>query len=187
MPETPTGQLVTDFLAGKQLAATHLLERYGKMAYAVISHLLYNHADKDDVYQEACLRTFNGLRNLDDPGRFGGWFKQIAIRTAIDHIRRLRFQLEPLSDRTLDPQPGPEMSLLAAAVRQQVRQAVDGLPEHYRVVIVLYYWSDCSYQEIAQALKIPIGTVMSRLHKAKSLLGQALDDEQAKEGIVRWT
>jgi len=186
--ELQTEQLVADFLAGKQTAAAHLLERYSRVAYAAITNLLYRHADRDDVYQEACLRAFNSLKSLDNPTAFGGWFKQIAIRTAIDHIRRQKFRFEALNEQLPDPSPGPEISVLESALRRQVRQAVDQLPEHYRQVIVLFYWSDCSYQEIAAALGVPLGTVMSRLHKAKGLLARALGDQspQLKEGVERW-
>ncbi len=189
MSELQTDQLVADFLAGKQAAAAHLLERYGRVAYAAITYLLRRHADRDDVYQEACLRAFSNLKSLDNPAAFGGWFKQIAIRTAIDHIRRQRFRFEALNTQLPDPSPGPETNVLDSAVRRQMRQAVDQLPEHYRQAIVLFYWSDCSYQEIATALGIPLGTVMSRLHKAKSLLSRALGDQMLslKEGVERWT
>lgn len=188
MIETTTEQLVHEYLSGNQMAAAHLLNRFGGMAYAVISHLLYNQGDKDDVYQEACVRAFANLRNLSDPARFGGWFKQIAVRTAIDYIRQRRFTHVPLDDRLADHRPGPEVLTVQIDTRQQVRQAVLRLPEHYRQVVVLYYWSECSYQEIAEALSIPLGTVMSRLHKAKHLLSQLLDDyPDAKEGVGRWT
>lgn len=189
MTELQTEQLVADFLAGKTAAAAHLLERHGRVAYAAIGHLLYHRqADRDDVYQEACLRAFRSLQSLGNPAAFGGWLKQIAIRTAIDHLRRQRFQIESLHEQLPDPSPGPENSVLESALRRQVRQAVDQLPEHYRQVIVLFYWSECSYQEIAAALGIPLGTVMSRLHKAKGLLGRALGDQslQLKEGVERW-
>ncbi len=182
MLEIATEQLVLDCLSGSEQAAAHLLDRYGKMVYGVISHLLYKHGDRDDVYQEACLRAFSGLKKLDDPARFGGWLKQITIRTAIDHIRRQRPKLEPLDERLPNLGPDPEAQAVQADERWQVQQAVGRLPEHYRQVIVLFYWSDCSYQEISQTLSIPIGTVMSRLHKAKERLRKDLERQQpAKE------
>lgn len=188
MEQTTTEQLVQDYLSGNQMAAAELLNRFGGMAYAVINHLLYGQGDKDDVYQEACVRAFTSLQNLSDPARFGGWFKQIAIRTTIDYLRRRRFSSELLNDSLADERPGPEALIIELDARRQVRQAVYHLPEHYRHVIVLYYWSDCSYQEIAEALNIPPGTVMSRLHKAKHLLSQLLSDyPDMKEGAGRWT
>lgn len=183
---TPVEVLVHEFLAGRQQVAAELLERYGNMAYSVISHLLLRHEDADDVYQEACIKAFSSLHSLKDSARFGAWFKQIAIRTAIDYARKRRIPQAPLDEQLPDSGPGPELSLLETAEGQELRRAVAELPEHYRRVIVLYYWSDCSYQEIADALRIPKGTVMSRLHKAKTLLLQGLEPKQAEEGKALW-
>src|SRR5690554_3889233 len=121
--ELTTEQLVLEFLAGRQQAAAQLLDRYGKMVYGVISHMLYERSDRDDVYQEACLRAFGGLKRLDDPARFGGWLKQIAVRTAIDHIRRRKVKLEPVDERRLpDVGPGPEAAALQIDERRRVQQ-----------------------------------------------------------------
>ncbi len=178
--------LVQQYLAGSQQAAAELLERYGRMAYTVIRHLIPRQADADDVYQEACIKAITSLSNLQDQARFGGWFKQIAIRTAIDHRRKRQAVHTPLDERLHDTGPGPELSALQAAQCRTVRDAVAELPEHYRQVIVLFYWSDCSYQEIADALRIPKGTVMSRLHKAKALLQRNLEPTGVKEGNALW-
>lgn len=182
MEPTPTADLVKLYLAGEQSAAAELLDRFGLMAYAVVSHLLYNRSDVDDVYQEACVRTFSSLKNLRDPSRFAAWLRRIAIRTAVDYIRDQRTFPLPLDEQLIDPAPGPETQLAEQAARDQVRAAINRLPEHYRQVVVLFYWSDCSYQEIAETLSIPVGTVMSRMHKARTMLGRLLGPDQNRNG-----
>ena len=180
--EQRTAALVAAAQNGNREAIAELLHLYGKMAYAVIGHMLFPRPDVDDVYQEACVQALTSIRSLREPERFGGWFKQIAIRKAVDCLRRTehaRLQADVPADS------GLEKEVVEQDEHHSVRRAVLKLAPHYRDVVILYYWSECSYREISEALSIPQGTVMSRLNKAKRLLADELAPKR-EEGSS-WT
>ena len=184
MSDDCTARLVRAAQAGSDEAIATLLELYGMMIYSVIRTILYPRPDVDDVYQDACIQAFTSIQTLREPERFGGWFKRIAICKAVDHLRRANTTPQR---RTLEFYQGiapkdPAEDVLYEHDTLVVQRAVAELPVYYREVVVLYYWSDCSYAEIAEALGIPKGTVMSRLHKAKQLLAVTLGPLQRKEG-----
>ena len=179
MDNDRTTLLVRQAQAGDNDAVAELLSLYGKMAYTVIRHLLYPRPDVDDVYQEACVQALTSIASLRYGERFGGWFKRIAIRKAIDHLRRKEAQPWPNIPEDFAAECLTETVALQGEY-EEVRRAVVALPLHYREVVVLYYWSECTYKEISTALSIPLGTVMSRMYKAKGLLTEKLESPKQK-------
>jgi len=175
--------LVTKSQLGDYAAVEQLLLLFGPMAYSVIRNLLYPSADIDNVYQEACIYAFKNIGSLREPDKFGGWFKRIAVGKAIDCLRRR--SSAPIScalNPEINTYDAAAFDVAALVEAHMVQQAVADLPEHYRVVIILYYWCDYSYLEIAENLSIPQGTVMSRLHTAKQLLAEKLGEEVVQYG-----
>lgn len=183
MSDDCIADLVRGVQNGDNEAIAELFELYSAMIYTVIRNILYPYSDVDDIYQEACVQAFTSIHTLRQPERFGGWVKRIAICKAIDHLRRtVATPRHYTLDLDLVAPRNPAEDVLDEHETWLVQRAVAELPVYYREVVVLYYWSDCSYAEIAAALGIPKGTVMSRLHKAKQLLGVSLRPLQRKEG-----
>ena len=128
----------------------------------------------EEAAQEAFLRAWQNLRRYNPRFAFRSWVYRIALNVAVDALRRER----PTTD--LDAEPlasgaeSPEAWLERKQQAEQVRQAVLDLPPASRAVLVLREYEALSYHEIAEALDIPVGTVMSRLNYARSQLRRAL-------------
>ena len=128
----------------------------------------------EDAAQEAFLRAWQNLGRYNPRFAFRSWVYRIALNAAIDALRRER----PAADLAAEPRasgdPGPEAWLEHKQQAEQVRQAVLGLSPASRAVLVLREYEGLSYAEIADALEIPLGTVMSRLNYARGQLRRAL-------------
>jgi RNA polymerase sigma-70 factor, ECF subfamily len=127
----------------------------------------------DDVAQTVFIRAWTQLPQLRVVEAGKGWLYRLAVNATIDQLRRERPPL-PLSPEAADCTAGPEGQTLAGERAVAVQRAVLALPEQCRAALILREFEGLSYQEIAQALAIPVGTVMSRLHYGRSLLRAAL-------------
>lgn len=183
--------LVKRAQAGDSQAFTLLVNRYIRLVYSVIREMTSDPQSADDLAQEVFLRVFRGLAGFRQEASFKTWLLRIVTNLCLKYrgpLARLRGELwRPAAESdgegrnsildeawpSLDPLPGEVAE--DAELKQELRQAVQKLPDHYRSVILLRYYADLSYQEIADTLACPLGTVMSRLHKARLLLARALE------------
>jgi len=172
----PDPDLIALARGGSREAAGVLFDRYWghawKSAYAVTA----DRALADDAAQEALVRAFGSLEGFDETRPFGPWLKRITVNRAIDHLRR-RPRVEPISDEhealhawAVGSEPEDDLRLWAVA------DAVAALGEAKRLVVVLHYWLDLPLEEIAGVLGVPVGTVASRLARAKVELRDSLED-----------
>ncbi len=179
-------ELVRRCLAGDERAYRELIERYERQVYSVAMRMVRVAEDAEDLTQETFVRMFKALDRYDPARPFPAWLLTIAARLSIDQLRRRRvktvslFRSEPGSDEEhavdfADPAPGPEE---LAEQRQEQRSAdrlIGSLPEHYRIVVVLRHQQGLSYEEISEALRLPLGTVKARIHRARALLKERLE------------
>jgi len=137
--------------------------------------------DAEDLVQETFVKVFRALDRYDVERPFSAWIFTIASRLAIDHLRRRRVQTVSLSvsdsgsgeERTMDVEDTglkPDEITSNREEESATEQLIDGLPEHYRIVVLLRHQQDLSYEEIAEALNLPLGTVKARIHRARALL-----------------
>ena len=178
--------LVRRCLAGDEKAYRELIELYQAQVYSLALRMVRRREDAEDVAQETFVRMFRALDRYD-PGRpFGAWLMTIASRLCIDHIRRRRVNPvslthhEPGSDETWeldveDPGLGPDEITSRSEEERRSNELIQTLPPHYRVVVVLRHQQDLSYEEIAQALNLPLGTVKARIHRAREILKSRLE------------
>ena len=150
---------------------------YGRFLYTLAFRLTADRQDAEDLVQETLLRVRRGLRTYR-PGSMEGWLTRIATNCFIDQTRRRRRRPEvPLdddNDRDLRAAPGADDDLLATSISADVQAALMALPPEYRVPVVLCDVAGRSYEEIAETLSVPLGTVRSRIHRGRSLLRRAL-------------
>lgn len=153
-------------------------------AYNLARWVVSNKQDAEDVVQESfvkAFRTFDRFRGDDARS----WFFTIVRNTALSHLQRARPKAEVEWDDNLpepvDHQPGTERTLLERERRTRVRRAIEALPVEFREALVLRELEGLAYKEIAWVLKVPIGTVMSRLARARNLLIQKLMLEEERE------
>jgi len=160
---------------GEPAACTALVRKYQQQVGALVSRLLIpsgRRAAVEDVAQETFLRVFRALPNWDPRGeaRLSTWILTIATRAAIDELRR-RAPTEPVLE-PLDATVPPPVEL--RSLGRAIERALGGLAPEYRAVFVLREFHELSYDEIGAALDIDLGTVKSRLSRARAALRSAL-------------
>jgi RNA polymerase sigma-70 factor (ECF subfamily) len=166
-------------LAGDQDAFTALVEKYKDPVYNVAYRMLGNATEAEDVAQEAFVRAYTQLHTYKDSHRFSTWLLSIASHLAIDQLRRRRFLALPLENVPFlewiaDLGAGPEQSAVQNETSDEMQQLLQGLPPKYRAVLVLRYWHDFSYEEIASVLHLTPPLVKARLHRARELVARHL-------------
>jgi RNA polymerase sigma-70 factor (ECF subfamily) len=171
----PTDQdLVSASLQGNRRAFGELVNRYREGAVAVVYRMTADAQLAEEAAQEAFIRAWQRLYSYKPQFSFRNWIFSIAVHTALGRLRRAPKE-ENIDQLPLEaPVEGPEAELEAKERRALVQRAVMALPPACRAVLVLREYESLSYQEIAAALDIPVGTVMSRLNYARSQLRQAL-------------
>src|SRR5205823_578806 len=151
--------------AGEEAAFRWLLSRYRERAVRLAAHVLRRPDEAEDVAQEAFIRAFRNLRSFRGDGRFYTWLYQIVIRVCLDRRRLSRWTAEtPTED--LPHEAGGPLESVGANSRLLVEALMNRLSPPMRAALVLRELEGLEYDEIAQVLGIPIGTVRSRLNAA---------------------
>ena len=137
------------------------------MAYRLAGYLLADSAEAQDAVQEASVRAWRGWKDLREREKFHSWFSQILVNVCRTRLRQ-RSKRRTLDVDDLDLESGDPFR--AALARDSVGRALSSLSRELRMVVVLRYWGELSLAEIADRLRIPIGTVKSRHHAALQAL-----------------
>jgi RNA polymerase sigma-70 factor (ECF subfamily) len=172
----PNEVLVQRARRGDREAFGQLVLRFYQPVVAIIYRMVGDAAAAEDVAQVAFLRAWQQLAALRSDAAFRSWLYRLAVRASIDHLRRAPPE-QPLSNGAAAPGATPEAAALEAEREREVREAVMALPERCRAALILREFEGLSYKEIAQVLGIPVGTVMSRLSYARTLLRTTLGAE----------
>ena len=172
---------------------------YMDQLYSAALRLTRNPSDAEDLVQETYLRAYRGFHTFEEGTNLKAWLYRILTNTFINEYRKAKrrpveAELDDLEDLYLYRRLGgadeahaarsPETEVLEHIPEQDVKEAVESLPEQYRMAVLLADVEGFSYKEIAKILDIPIGTVMSRLHRGRKLLQQALWEFAAQRGLV---
>jgi RNA polymerase sigma-70 factor (ECF subfamily) len=169
-------ELVTKAQAGDRNAFSDLVRLHAQGVLNVIYRMCGDMQVAEDASQETFIQAWLRLPSYRPESSLRNWLYRIAINAAVDMLRKekriLPHAVEEL--RLADTGPGPEAMAASAERARMVQAAVLALPEASRAVLVLREYEGLSYQEIADALTIPIGTVMSRLNYARKLLKEKL-------------
>lgn len=167
-------------LTGDQVAFGRLMERYSGAVFGLSYRMLNNAQDAEDAVQEIFLRAYSRLSTFDRTRKFSTWLLSIASNYCIDRLRRRRYNWLTLDDVAFwlpSDDAGPERSALEQERREVVQNALQRLPENYRLVTVLRYMNDLSYDEIGQVTGLPESTIKTRLHRARHMLAESLGAE----------
>jgi RNA polymerase sigma-70 factor (ECF subfamily) len=185
---------------GSATAFETLLAEVVGSAFGVALRLTRNRADAEDLVQEAALLGFRGFASFEPGTNFRAWFFRILMNCFYaKYHRRRKHELATIDwDDTPDlflyarsheagfPTTGadPAAQFFERLGTERVTEAIDRLPQEYRVVATLYFMEDFSYEEIARLLDCPVGTVRSRLHRGRKMLQKALWQVAEEAGIV---
>jgi RNA polymerase sigma-70 factor (ECF subfamily) len=162
---------------GSLLAFEEIVKRYERRVYGIALRIVRRHEVADDVAQEAFMRAHQALSTFDLARPFGPWICRIAANLAINHVRSPEAREEPLPEGHAEA-PSPARGALDLVLEREAREVLEralrGLPAEQRAVFALRTFEELSYREIADALGISMGTVMSRLSRARERLREAL-------------
>ncbi|MBP1918235.1 RNA polymerase sigma factor [Youngiibacter multivorans] len=155
------------------------IEKHGRRLYGLCRTLCTNPSDADDLYQVTWLKVCAKIELYDKTNGFEGWLTRICVNTYRDQLRKKSrslifdgFRSQEAKDSVME-----NVSAVEAHDFSELHEAVQGLPDKLRTTIILYYYQDLDINDTAFTLKVPPGTVKSRLSKAKKLLKEMLNDE----------
>lgn len=170
--------LVLESQGGNEVALAQLVSRWHPRLLAHALRLVGDTDGAGDVVQEAWIGIVRGIGRIDDPAKFSGWARRIVANKAADWIRHRRIDRRTTR---LDAAAAAESKATeqSAVASRSVRDAIAGLDNAHRAVVILHYMEDFGVAEIAAVLDIPVGTVKSRLHTARERLRQALERSES--------
>jgi len=170
-------------------AFAELLRRYQSHVEKVLYHLAPDWQDRSDLAQEVWIRVYRNINRLNEPEKFRGWLSRIATNLFYDELRKRKRSATPLSldaplsldDGEMDWEiasdtPGPDEDLSTREFYDQLRDAIAELPEAFRTTIVLREIQGMAYEEIAEITGVSLGTVKSRIARARLRLQTQLQN-----------
>jgi RNA polymerase sigma-70 factor (ECF subfamily) len=167
--------------------------------YSAAYRLTRNSADAEDLVQETFLRAYRGFHQFEEGTNLKAWLYRILMNTFINEYRKRQRQPQTVSDDEVPDwylyskmaetgvEPSAETSVIEALPDEEVQEALSSLPEQFRMAVLLADVEGFSYKEIADIMGVPIGTVMSRLHRGRKTLEKRLWDVVRTRGLVKDT
>ncbi|MEO8885075.1 MAG: sigma-70 family RNA polymerase sigma factor [Mucilaginibacter sp.] len=178
--------LVVRAREGDQKAYADLMQRYKDSIYFMVLKMVNNKEDAMDLTVETFAKAFEKLEKYQPEYAFSTWLFRVATNNCIDFIRKKKLNttsIHGMMDDDGDEQPlqiksdglNPEETSIKKQQTEELKQLIDSLPPRYRNLIVLRYFDELSYEEIAQQLDLPLGTVKAQLFRGRYLLGNILN------------
>jgi RNA polymerase sigma factor (sigma-70 family) len=174
-------ELIRQALARDQEAFRRLMDKYHPAIYHLISRMISDKTEVHDITQETFVKAFASLESFNHVYAFSTWLYKIASNTCIDHLRKKKLQTFSI-DQTMDSDGGDysyelpdttygaDKEVITDQRSQLVSRAIDALPEKYRNVITLRHIEEKNYDEIAEILDLPLGTVKAHIFRGRELL-----------------
>jgi RNA polymerase sigma-70 factor (ECF subfamily) len=164
-------------VAGDREAFTRLVEAYQVPVYNLAYRMLGDAREAEDAAQETFLRAYTRLTTFQTDKKFSSWLLAIASNHCIDRLRRRRFtwlSLDelPFLEQAASERNQPEEAAIQQEKRDEVHKMLDQLPPQYRAAVILRYWYDLSYREIAEVMGTTESAIKSRLYRAREMLAQ---------------
>ncbi len=176
-------QLIAEALAGKPAAFGQLVLKYQDRLYNTVVHVVHSAEDARDVVQEAFVQAFVKLETFHGTSAFYTWLYRIAFNVAISRSRKkkrptvsVERDRETTGQEPVDRRAGPSEQAEQEERCRQVREAIATLSDEHRAVVILREIDGCCYETIAEILELPVGTVRSRLHRARLQLRDQLKE-----------
>ena len=177
--------IIADALAGHDRAYERLMDKYHDAIFNFIYRMVRDREQVEDLTQEAFIKAFASLKSFNEEYAFSTWLYKIATNNSIDCIRKKKLQMfsidKPIESKDSDftfelPDDSYEADreLISDQRSVMLNEAIEQLPEKYRLVIRLRHVEERSYEEIAKMLKLPIGTVKAHIFRARELLYKQL-------------
>jgi RNA polymerase sigma-70 factor, ECF subfamily len=187
LPAAPDTEVVLHALGGHEAAAREIVRRYQRPVYNLVRRMVRDAATAEDLAQETFLKIFRSLGTFDPSLRLSAWVLKIAHNAAVDHLRRSRIPYVPLESDDGEETPprqfaderavAPDRAATRVEMAEALDRALDGLRPEYRAALTLRYQEELDYDEIADVLSLPLGTVKTFLHRGRHALAERLGAE----------
>ena len=179
--------LINQAKSGDDQAYDKLLNKYRNSVYNLVYRMVRDIQEAEDLTQEAFIKAFNSLAQFNEEYAFSTWLYKIATNNCIDFFRKRKLQTlsldkpiqykdSEIQHESPDPDLNPEKSILARERSNMIQEAIQTLPEKYYTAIVLRHNDEKSYEEIAEILDLPLGTVKARIFRAREMLNKVLKE-----------
>lgn len=170
---------------GDDEAFQEVVKAFQGPVFNLCYRMLGNAQEAEDAAQEAFLKAYRNMKRYDPDRKFSNWILSIASNHCIDRLRRRRMQFISLDEwlprfENPAPNPGPEQLVADQEMQEDVHQMLERLGSTDRAAVILRYWYDYSYEEIADSLSLSVPAVKSRLHRARRFLA----DQWSPQGAV---
>jgi len=178
-------QLIARAREGDERAFKKLLSKYERPVFSICLRMVHNRDEAADLSQDSFIKVFGMLERYNPAYAFSSWLFKITSNLCIDHLRKRRIATFPMDEpiegdkgdiqrQYIAPDLDPEQEMVQRERMSRLDEAIRGLPDHYRVMLILRHQEHLSYEEIADALEIPLGTVKARIHRAREMLKNGL-------------
>ncbi|MHB1652803.1 MAG: RNA polymerase sigma factor [Desulfitobacteriaceae bacterium] len=165
-------ELIEKVRSGEEEAFAKLVKKYTPYVYRTAYVFMHEEAEAEDVTQEVFIKVYRSISQLKNVQVFNSWFKRMIINACLDQLKKQRPR--PVSDAVLEQIPADNLNEWDQHI--QIQEGLERLSPEYREALVLREWQGYDYQEIARLLSIPLGTVKSRIHTARTQLRKILSD-----------
>lgn len=177
-------------IEGDQDAYKQLMDKYQKPLYFHVLKMVRNHEQVEDLVQEAFMKAFNNLNSYNTNYAFSTWLYRITTNHTIDYLRKKKLNTTSINDpvKTRDGEMEIQISddaetdrnIIRKERKQIIHNAINDLPKKYRRVIEMRHLQELSYQEIADQLDLPLGTVKAHIFRAREMLYKELKEKREK-------
>ncbi|KXG75657.1 sigma-70 family RNA polymerase sigma factor [Thermotalea metallivorans] len=180
-------KVIEEILKGNGERFHELIARYKNGVYSICLRMVKDREEARDLAQEVFIKAYYSLKGYNREYKFSTWIFKIATNLCIDHLRKRKAQTLSLDERLSMPYDAAsaESVYFHRCNRDEINRVIDGLPEDYRILIILYHKEGLSYQDICQVLDLPMSKVKNRLHRARNMLKEKL--REIKEEESGWT
>jgi RNA polymerase sigma-70 factor, ECF subfamily len=207
-------EIIQKVKEGETVFFRELVERYKDRSFSLIMKILKHPVESEDCLQEVFLKVFSALRDekFQEKAKFSTYLYTIVYNCSVDHYRKLKnksFNIvsievneteyntgdelvykfkesEIISKYNNDKENNPEISFNVNEVINLINAYIDNIPEHYSVILNMFYLNSLSHQEISQILKIPLGTVKNRIFRAKEKLKEILLEKIPEKELLEY-
>lgn len=162
-------ELIESVLAGNKQAYAQIIDQYKNQLYALVLRMTKNPQTAQDFVQEIFIKVYQQLGKYDNKGSFSSWLYRVAINYCMDEFRKKSYQMKQVEiddEQVINPN-NPEIVFLKKEKSRQLEKLIAMLPEDERLIILLRFVNELSYQEISELLTISISDVRNKLHRAK--------------------
>ena len=185
-------ELIQRVCAGEIKQFALLMERYQNKAFTLAIRYLKNREDAEEVTQDAFVRAFRALKKFQGSSKFGTWLYRIVYNVCMTKLSARKNIFQSLDESNDDDETPRELAIEPtmvdtnyeqAEMKALVRASVEKLPEHYKLILTLFYLEELRYEEICELTGLPIGTVKTQLFRARVMLQKIMSKELSREEI----